>query len=110
MKKKVALFLAALFCLPAGGCGGNRVGNDDQTLEIYVLEAGYGREWLDALIEAFEEQDWVREKYPNLTVAVPNPNREWSYAPNRIRAGAGGQYVRFDVRHRFAVGIFRTGQ
>lgn len=88
MKKKVALFLAALFCLPAGGCGGNRVGNDDQTLEIYVLEAGYGREWLDALIEAFEEQDWVREKYPNLTVAVPNPNREWSYAPNRIRAGA----------------------
>ena len=88
-KKGMALLLSACLCTTAiaSGCNGNRVGNDDQTLEIYTLVAGYGRDWLDALVEEFKKQDWVKEKYPELKVAIPNTNREWSYAPNRIKAG-----------------------
>ncbi len=89
-RSPIALLLSVCLCVTAvgAGCKGNNVGNDDQTLEIYVLEAGYGRDWLDVLIAEFKNQDWVQEKYPDLQIAVPNPNREWSYAPNRIRAGA----------------------
>lgn len=89
MKKRfTAMLLAAITCftLCSVGCK-KRVANDDQTLEIYVLQAGYGSDWLDAIIGEFKKQEWAKEKYPKMNVVVSTRNREWSFAPGRIKAG-----------------------
>ena len=58
----------AMSCLAATGCGGKGKGGTEGTLNIYVLRKGYGTDWCDAIIEKFKEQDWVKEKYPNLKI------------------------------------------
>ena len=56
-------------------------------LEIYILDAGYGTEWLDKVSEEFQAQDWVKEKYPDLSIKIDS-NAESSYAEGKITAGA----------------------
>lgn len=58
----------AMSCLAATGCGGKGKGGTEGTLNIYALRKGYGTDWCDAIIEKFKEQDWVKEKYPNLKI------------------------------------------
>ncbi len=59
--------LTSLFSAVAmTGCkkGGNLEG--EQVLEVMAWEAGYGVEFGEKLLEAFKEEAWVKEKYPNL--------------------------------------------
>lgn len=44
------------------------VPDTDQTLEVFATNAGYGIQWLVDLLNAFKEEDWVKEKYPNLQI------------------------------------------
>ncbi len=71
MKKNVLCRFLALACVcsTAGSlfAACNKKGVDtEQTLEIMIWDAGYGTAWCDDMLEAFKQEDWVKEKYPNL--------------------------------------------
>ena len=69
------------------GCGNKTASNDDQTLEIYIQNLGYGTQWLKDEIELFKEQEWVKEKYPNLNIPELQYNSEYGYGIEQIKAG-----------------------
>lgn len=73
MKKIITIVLAVIMGLSTvtlSGCGGKEKVDSEsaQTLEVYVYNAGYGYKWCEAMLEAFQKEDWVKEKYPNLSV------------------------------------------
>lgn len=74
-RKAISAALAVTVGLSVCACGGGGGENsgkgehdESQTLRIFTTNAGYGTAWLDALIAAFQEEDWVKEKYPNLYI------------------------------------------
>ena len=87
--KKVASLLALVQALTLGASLASCKKNVDSEsgLDIYVANFGYGYEWVDDQIEAFKQLDWVKEKYPELTVSVRH-NSERSYAMTEITSGA----------------------
>ena len=91
----------------AGLVGCNKaVPDTDQTLQIYVFNAGYGTKWCTDLIEVFKQQDWVKEKYPNLIIPKPTINDVGSFAETRLSAGEKGNS--FDLM--FAINLdYNTG-
>ena len=74
ISKIVTMMLVAILSIGAFGCFGGKVADDEQTLQIYCNDSGYGVDWCDAMIEAFKEQDWVKEKYPELKIPKPTYN------------------------------------
>lgn len=67
MKKILAIILSLALCGSiATGCKKGIDRNDPQKLEIYLYNAGYGYEWCEDLLEAFAQEPWVKEKYPEL--------------------------------------------
>lgn len=87
MRKITLLLLSVLLLFTAAACGPKAMPNDEQTLEIYVLNAGYGKDWCDALVEAFKEQDWVKEKYPNLNIPTVQYNDVTGFGGSKLSAG-----------------------
>ena len=86
MKKLVALLLTLMLAFSAlggVGCQGEAGSNNPEDLEIYCYIAGYGSSWLEGTIELFKQQDWVKEKYPNLTVTLETDSFA-SQAGNRL--------------------------
>lgn len=72
MKKFIVLVLTgivAAWMLVSSGCV-KKVSNDENTLELFTVEAGYGKDWLNQAAALFSKQEWVREKYPELQVVV----------------------------------------
>lgn len=72
MKKFVSIAEAALFLgtsLMISGCGSKVDSSNPQTLEVYVCNLGYGYTWAEKMLEDFAQEDWVKEKYPDLQVA-----------------------------------------
>ncbi len=72
MKKAVSVAVAALLAgtslAALAGC--KQVDSDNpETLEVYVCNLGYGYQWAEQMLNAFKEEAWVKEKYPNLQVA-----------------------------------------
>lgn len=69
--KKAVAGLLALSTLSATatfiGCK-KEVSDTEETLEIFVTNAGYGIDWLESMVDAFQQEDWVKEKYPNLVI------------------------------------------
>ena len=89
MKKWLSCVLALCCAFSAAvlsGCG-KKVPDTEETLEVYVLDAGYGVNWCDDLLELFKQQEWVKEKYPNLQV-VFTYNNVRSYGSSRLEAGS----------------------
>ena len=64
-----------------------RIPDTEDSLEIYCWDAGYGVQWCLDLIDLFKEQDWVKEKYPNLEV-YPVTNDTETFASSRLSAGS----------------------
>ncbi|MGN1051793.1 MAG: ABC transporter substrate-binding protein [Candidatus Scatosoma sp.] len=90
MKKHVkylATALAATISATALASCKKKVANNENTLEIYAADFGYGYEWLSDAAELFKQQDWVKEKYPELSIPAIRHNSERSYAVDRIQAG-----------------------
>lgn len=92
--KKTKMILASVLsvcCLfgtvGVAGCG-SKVANDESTLEIYIGNFGYGTKWLDEAIKLFKEQDWVKEKYPNLDIPTPSSNSNREFTANKIASEA----------------------
>lgn len=91
MKVKMIRFFAAVTALTLcvsglAGCKTKPVQDDDQHLEIYVLNVGYGHEFVPALAQAFGELDWVKEKYPSYSYSYKF-NDDWDYARDQIKQG-----------------------
>ena len=73
MKKIIPLTLACTIVgstLAVGLTGCKKVANGAQDLEIYACIQGYGIEVINTWIDEFKKQDWVKEKYPNLTIKL----------------------------------------
>ena len=86
IKKALATVLAiglSATTVMAAGCK-KKVADDNQTLEIFIENFGYGVEWLDEEIKLFKQQDWVKAKYPKLNIPKPAYNTESGWAANRI--------------------------
>ena len=71
----IALIMSAS-TFSAVGCG-KKVPDTDQTLQVYCYDAGYGTAWCTALLDLFKEQDWVKEKYPELIEKYQIPLDEY---------------------------------
>ena len=85
-KTMLSLVLCAATVLCSVGCGG-QVPDTEEALSIYVLDAGYKTDWVHSVIELFKQQDWVKEKYPNLVIPYPMINDVQSYAEMRLDSG-----------------------
>lgn len=84
--KFLCVLMAAGIAAGAAGCS-NKVPDTEETLEVYCRDAGYGYAWCEALLDAFKQQDWVQQKYPNLQVAF-DQNQVASYAESKLKSGA----------------------
>lgn len=73
------------------GCGGKKA-DTDQTLEVFVWEAGYGTQWCQDLLAAFEKEAWVQEKYPNLQIEFSKDRNKNTYT-TLIDSGERGNTV-----------------
>lgn len=60
--------------------------DSDNTLEYFCHTAGYGVDWIEALLDDFGTLDWVKQKYPNYKY-VANYNDSANFASNRIPLG-----------------------
>ena len=91
MKKKLILAMALTFTasilLPTAASCSPAVDNSENTLEIFVTNAGYGTKWLTDTIAAFKEEAWVKEKYPELNIPTPKMNSMSDYIPTQITMG-----------------------
>ena len=109
--KKVLSSVLAVSCLfgvaGASGCG-KKVANDENTLEIYIGNFGYGTQWLDKEIELFKEQAWVKEKYPNLEIPTPSSNSDREYSANKIAAGSSANTIDLFFSTTSASGRYAT--
>lgn len=99
MKKLLSVSLAIISiatCFAGVGCGGGNASTAGgaQKLQIYVLEQGYGRDWAENTKTAFMQQDWVKEKYPELEVEL-TINDNIGFASNQMQNGA--KYNGFDI-------------
>lgn len=90
MKTKKRLAIVAALLLTSSVVGmtacGDKVKDTESDLEIFCTDAGYKTEWCNAIIDLFKQQDWVKEKYPNLTVTL-STNDDQTYANSRLDAG-----------------------
>lgn len=85
--KMVSAVIACVFaCSLAVGCT-KKVPDTEDTLEIYIQELGYGKQWLYDAIELFKQEDWVKEKYPKLNIPEPNYNASYGYGNTLIKSG-----------------------
>lgn len=82
----LALGLAMSGIVGFAGCGGD-VPNDENTLEIFISDFGYGTAWLDDVVAKFKEQSWVKEKYPELNIPDIKDNSEKYYPADSITSG-----------------------
>ena len=92
-KEVIASFLAigmlasSGLTLTACGGGGNKVADDENTLEIFISDFGYGTAWLDDVIAKFKNEAWVKEKYPSLNIPKVKKNSEKTYPADSITSG-----------------------
>lgn len=91
MKKTTKLIATVLASSTLGAslaaCDGSKIKDDPNILQTYACDLGYGTDWLNAILDAFAEKDWVKEKYPNLTIAEPRTNSVQTFATTTIEAG-----------------------
>lgn len=80
------LLALSIFFLTTACFGVGKDSDSDNTLEYYCWTAGYGIEWIEAMIDDFGSLDWVKEKYPKFK-AKPNYNDVQAFTSNRIPLG-----------------------
>ena len=88
--KRIASLLMCLVMAVASfsfvGCAPD-VPDTPETLEIYCWDAGYGTQWCVDMVELFKQQDWVKEKYPNLIIPAVTTNDVSNFAESKLNAG-----------------------
>ena len=71
IRKAVAFTCAASSAFSALGLSAcmNTVPDTEQTLEVLCWDAGYGTKWCSDLLNEFKNEEWVKEKYPNIQIS-----------------------------------------
>ena len=92
MKKatKLGCTLLAMACaLTSMGAltGCKKTPNSAQDLEVKLSFSGYGQDFAKNMLNAFKEQDWVKEKYPKLNI-IFDPDTNGNDVYGAITAGA----------------------
>ena len=93
MMKKMRRLIVLVLCLTLSiafvGCNNPDRGdpNSADTLDVYVYNAGYGYKWCADALDAFKQEDWVKEKYPNLKVNFTKNEIE-NFGATQLSAGA----------------------
>ena len=102
--KTGAIALSVLFTVGAfTACGKKKVPDTPQTLEIWVSSTGYGADWVDDIVDLFKQEEWVKEKYPELLtdITVNTTDDTFGFTTTVagtntydlvINVGPGGQY------------------
>lgn len=91
--KKISRLIVLVLCLALSstfvGCNNLDRGdpNSADTLDVYVYNAGYGYKWCFDALDAFKEEDWVKEKYPNLKINREKNELE-NYGATQLSSGA----------------------
>ena len=101
-KKLVAVLICMVSVFSFVSCNKpGKIDDGEQVLQTYVLDAGYGTAWLDAMLDDFASQDWVKAKYPDLKIPAPEVNDIEGYAAEKIDAGANSHSIDifFSVAH-----------
>lgn len=89
----MSIALSALFVTGAFSAAGCQKTEDTaETLEVYCYDAGYGYKWCEDLLAAFKQKDWVKEKYPNLTVSF-SQNKVGTFAQSKLTSGANANSI-----------------
>ena len=72
MRKITKHFILGLALVSVAGVltGCSKGKDDPNELEIYITNAGYGYQWAHDVKNVFLEQDWVKEKYPDLKITI----------------------------------------
>lgn len=76
VKKVIALAFAGLMCASSLVACNKEQAEEDQTLEVYIIDTGYRTDGVKAIVNSFAQQDWVKEKYPQLEVKFTTNNME----------------------------------
>ena len=85
--KKCFTVFAACICLATCALGtGCQKTHAEYYLNVYCWDAGYGVEWCKEILKSFSEQEWVKEKYPDMEYDFSFNDRE-GYAGEQIAAG-----------------------
>lgn len=87
LRSLLITMLSLVMLISGTACFAGSSGSDEpDVLDIYLLYKGYQDEWLTANIELFKQQQWVKDKYPELEV---NYNKDGvdSTASKKISAG-----------------------
>ena len=80
----------------SGGSGPNELGLDvptggdpdsTDTLDVYLLLHGYGQDWLISGLNRFAKEDWVKAKYPKLSINYTFDSKD-STAHQKLSQGA----------------------
>lgn len=88
-KTRLISLLLSVAMIPAVffvGCK-KKVPNDENTLQIYCANFGYGYDWLNSSIELFKETEWVKAKYPELNIPKISTDSDRSHAANLVMSG-----------------------
>lgn len=96
LKRMCGFILGAVMCFAV--CGGavactKPVANDENTLEIFIADFGYGTEWLDKSVEAFKNEEWVKTKYPLLSIPKISKKSVQEEARSLMTGGPKGNTV-----------------
>lgn len=94
MKKTriLSLSLAGLMVGGLSACGGGSQGGPKggaQELAIYAVKLGDDIGWIESVMNAFKEEAWVKEKYPNLEFYFQYNDSE-PYAKELMKGGKAG--------------------
>ncbi len=84
--KKIPVIILAITLSLSTFIGCNKPREVDQTLEVFIKNDGYGTDGVKATLYAFAEQDWVKQKYPNLVIPTPVTEKIKDYGINKISA------------------------
>lgn len=83
--KLCTVALAAITAFTFVACGEDATKREeDQHLDVYIENHGYRTEGIKAIIESFAQQDWVKEKYPDLTYDF-TINNSSAYVTNKVK-------------------------
>lgn len=83
MKRITCLLLVAMIGASAfafNGCA-RKIDNSENTIEIFVYDAGYGTDWLESMIDAFVE------KNPQYSIPEPQKQQSSSVVSQMIKTG-----------------------
>lgn len=94
LKRIFSLALCGVLCVGAFtmvGCGQQSGSDDANTLDVYCYIAGYRDKWLTSNLDLFKEQDWVKEKYPDLKINYSSDSI-MSTAVNKLNSPSSNKF------------------